>query len=183
MVGNAAATELRSRPFLERIRALGYGAALVAQDGMEWSTWDCWDEIDALFIGGSTAWKLGPYAAELAAVARSVGRWVHMGRVNSGQRWEHAAAIGCDSVDGTFVTYAPDANLPKILGWLRVREQAALIGDHRELYGPPECWDGGALYAAASEELRLIRAAGPVAVNAARRAESGSQLDLFGAAA
>ena len=59
VVGDAEATLTRSAPFLPRIRALGYPAALVAQDGL---TIDAcpWADIDALFIGGTTAWKLGP---------------------------------------------------------------------------------------------------------------------------
>ena len=27
--------------------------------------------------------------------------------------------IGCNTVDGTYVTNAPDKNLPRLLGWLR----------------------------------------------------------------
>ena len=44
--------------------------------------------------------------------------WVHMGRVNSQRRLRYAHAIGCDSVDGTYLTYAPDQNLRRLLGWL-----------------------------------------------------------------
>jgi hypothetical protein len=55
VVANHFATEDRSRPWLERIRDLGYPVAFVAQNYMEMSTWDLWDEIDCLFIGGDTA--------------------------------------------------------------------------------------------------------------------------------
>lgn len=118
VVGDFAATAERSRPFLPLIREAGYAAALVAQDGMEYTTWDCWDEIDALFIGGSTAWKLSDEVRNLAAVASSLGKWVHMGRVNSRKRLMYADAIGCDSADGTYLTFGPDKNLPTLLGWL-----------------------------------------------------------------
>lgn len=82
----------------------GLPLALVAQDGLElmprWLAL-AWPRIDALFIGGSTAWKLGPAAERLAAQAKVRGKWVHMGRVNSTRRIRYAASIGCDSVDGT----------------------------------------------------------------------------------
>ena len=117
VVGDAAATLERSLPFLPRIREVGYPAALVAQDGLE--NLDIpWGEFDALFIGGSTEWKLGPAAREIAAVAKREGKWLHMGRVNSRKRMRYAAAIGCDSVDGTYITFGPNINLPKVLSWL-----------------------------------------------------------------
>lgn len=126
VVGDAAATLNRSMPWLPRIRALGYPAAFVAQNGLE----DIdvhWDAFDALFVGGDTAWKLGPHARALVAEARARGKWVHMGRVNSERRLRYAAAIGCDSADGTYLAFGPDVNLPNVLAWLRgVNNQPAL---------------------------------------------------------
>ncbi|WP_159848543.1 hypothetical protein [Nocardia sp. CY41] len=119
VVGNHWATLARSRDMLPRIRDMGFPAGFVAQNFMEYCTWDPWEEIDCLFLGGDTAWKLGEEAANLAAVAASMGIWVHMGRVNSRRRYQYAAAIGCHSVDGTYLTYAPDANLPTVLSWAR----------------------------------------------------------------
>ena len=121
VVADGAATLARSLPMLERIRALGYPAALVAQDGLEHLNVP-WDAFDVLFLGASTAWKLGPAAAELAAQARRHGKPVHMGRVNSLRRLRHAVSIGCESVDGTFLAYGPDINLPKLLRWLRLAD-------------------------------------------------------------
>lgn len=118
VVADAAATLARSVPWLPRIRALGYSAALVAQDGLE-DLEVPWDAFDVLFIGGTTQWKLGRHARHLAEVARRRGKWVHMGRVNSARRYRYAEAIGCDSVDGTFLTFSPDRNLPELLTWLR----------------------------------------------------------------
>jgi hypothetical protein len=127
VVANHFATEARSRRWLQRIRDLGYPVAFVAQNYMELSTWDLWDEIDCLFIGGDTAWKLGGEAANLAAVAASLGKWVHMGRVNSEKRYRYAEAIGCDSVDGTYLTFAPDLNLPAVQAWTRTSDQLPLF--------------------------------------------------------
>lgn len=115
--GNHFATLARSRDMLPRIRDLGFPAAYAAQNLMDLDTWDPWDEIDCLFIGGTDAWKLGRSMATLAAVASSYGRWVHMGRVNSLKRYRYAAAIGCDSVDGTYLVQAPDKNLPDLARW------------------------------------------------------------------
>lgn len=117
VVADAAATLVRSTPHLPSIRTLGYPAAFVAQDGLEHLAVP-WESFDVLFIGGSTAWKLGPATAALAAEARRRGKRVHMGRVNSRRRWTYAEHIGCDSVDGTFLTFGPDVNLPELQSWI-----------------------------------------------------------------
>lgn len=123
---DAAATLDRSMPMLEKIRGAGYKAALVAQNGLENMT-PPWDDFDVLFLGGDTAWKLGPHARALTAEAKHRSKWVHMGRVNSLKRLTYADTIGCDSADGTFLTFGPDRNLPELLGWLRaVNDQRAL---------------------------------------------------------
>lgn len=117
VVGDAAATLTRSLPWLPRIRALGYPAAFVAQDGLE-NLVTPWDEFDVLFIGGSTDWKLSHHARALVREAKHRGKHAHMGRVNSRRRIRYAHAIDCDSVDGTFLAFGPDVNLPKILRWM-----------------------------------------------------------------
>lgn len=123
VVGDAVATLERSRPFLSRIRELGYPAALVAQDGLE--NLDVpWDEFDVLFIGGSTEWKLGEAARHLCGEAKRRGKGVHVGRVNSARRYRYAAAsyetggMGADSADGTILTFGPDVNLIRVRSWL-----------------------------------------------------------------
>lgn len=118
VVGDAVATLVRSEPWLPVIRQIGYPAALVAQDGLE-DLAVPWDTFDCLFLGGSTDWKLGQAARELAAAARQHGKWVHMGRVNSKRRYDYARSIGCDSVDGTYLVFGPDKNLPKLLSWMQ----------------------------------------------------------------
>lgn len=117
VVGDAAATLARSLPWLAPIRALGMPAAFVAQDGQE-NLPVPWGEFDVLFIGGSTTWKLGRHARALVREAKARSKQVHMGRVNSLQRLRYAEAIGCDSVDGTYISFGPDLNLPDVLGWL-----------------------------------------------------------------
>lgn len=116
VVGDAVATLADSLPWLPRIRALGYPAALVAQDGLELLDVP-WDDFDVLFLGGSTEWKLGQHAWDLTAEAKRRGKHVHMGRVNSLKRYAIAADMGCDSCDGTKLAFGPDINLPIVLGW------------------------------------------------------------------
>jgi hypothetical protein len=123
VVLNAAATLHRSVPMLERIRAAGYPAALVAQDGLERLAVP-WDTFDVLFLGGSTDWKLSPAAAQVVREATGRGLPVHMGRVNSRRRMRYAASIGCRSADGTYLAYGPDRNLPTLLSWLRPDDTA-----------------------------------------------------------
>lgn len=126
VVGDAAATLARSAPHLPAIRGLGYPAALVAQDGLEHLDIP-WDTFDVLFIGGTTAWKLGAAARSIVADAKTRGKHVHMGRVNSERRYRYAHAIGCDSVDGTYLVFGPDKNLPNVLAWVRTADQAAMF--------------------------------------------------------
>lgn len=74
--------------------------ALVAQDGQE----DLpipWSRIEAVFIGGSTQWKLGRHAEAVVKAAKAMGKWVHAGRVNTPGRFEYFEEMGADSIDGT----------------------------------------------------------------------------------
>lgn len=127
VVGEAQATLELSLPMLEPIREAGYRVALVAQDGLEHLEVP-WGGIDTLFLGGSTAWKLGEAAHELAAEARSRGLWVHMGRVNSLRRLRIARAMGCDSVDGTFLRWAPTENRARMAAWWAELERQPELG-------------------------------------------------------
>jgi len=122
VVGNAEATMDKSLPMFPLLRAEGYRAALVAQNGLE--NMDIpWDEFDCLFIGGTTEWKLSEAAYELAVEAENKGKWTHMGRVNSWRRLKAAAVSGYDSADGTYLVFAPDILLPKLEGWLKTLSQ------------------------------------------------------------
>lgn len=100
VVGDAAATLARFDLWEPTLHYLGYPVAFVGQDGQE-ALPVPWDRCEAFFIGGSTTWKLGPHAAALAVEARRRGKWLHMGRVNTGRRLRYAQAIGCDSCDGS----------------------------------------------------------------------------------
>jgi hypothetical protein len=129
VMGDAATTLGTSLPMLPRIRDAGYLAALVGQDGMTPGMVP-WDAIDTLFIGGTTAWKLGEAAAVLIRAAKARGKWVHVGRVNSEKRVRHFLRMGrgmVDSVDGTYVAFGPDINGPKAAKWMRMAQMQQVL--------------------------------------------------------
>lgn len=130
VLGNPDETWARSAPVLPILRAAGCRAALVAQDGLVDPDWDA---FDCLFVGGTDRWKLTEPAYRLADEARRRGKWVHLGRVNSGMRYAAAKASGAyDSADGNYVGFGPDINLPKVARWLaRGRAQISLWEDAR----------------------------------------------------
>jgi hypothetical protein len=118
----------------------GLPPALVAQDGLEhMGRWldMAWPRIDALFIGGSTGWKLGPAARALAREAKRRGLWVHMGRVNSIKRIAYAAEIGCDSIDGTGWMRWRNIRLPEGLLAVSAPPQQTLPGLDRDAISEP----------------------------------------------
>jgi hypothetical protein len=106
VVGDWAATEALYRQWQPMISARGFPVAVVLQDGVSVPVVP-WDTADALFVGGTTEFKLGTTARTIVAYGRSRGLWCHMGRVNTRRRYRYASAIGCHSVDGsTFSWYA-----------------------------------------------------------------------------
>ena len=120
------ATLERWREWGPMIERHGFTPAFVCQVG---ATPDNLPDAPVLFLGGTTEWKLGPVAWDI--VQRwSSERWVHMGRVNSRRRFDIARAAGCHSVDGTYLTFGPDKNLPLLLGWLRASEQSPMLWEN-----------------------------------------------------
>jgi hypothetical protein len=114
---DAAGTLAESLPWLARIRELGIPAAFAAQDGCD-ELGVPWDAFDVLFLAGSTEWKTGPVAEQLAREAKARGKTVHMGRVNSLARLRTAEWFGCDSADGTYLAFGPTKNLARLTDWL-----------------------------------------------------------------
>jgi hypothetical protein len=125
VVGDAVTTLERFREWEPIIHAAALPVALVAQDGLEDRAVP-WQDLEALFVGGTTEWKLGEPAAWLVREAKFRGRWVHMGRVNSWRRFEYAQAIGCDSVDGTMISRWTATHTPRVKRWLASFPQGQL---------------------------------------------------------
>ena len=59
--------------------------------------------MGGLFVGGSTEHKLGTMM-QWGALAKDVGCWLHVGRVNSAKRIEYCGIAGAQSFDGTGAT-------------------------------------------------------------------------------
>lgn len=125
VVADAAATLALYHEWGPYLRGRGYPAALVLQDGMSATTMP-WDDVDAVFVGGTTTWKLGFDARRIIHEANQRGLWVHMGRVNTLRRIQYARAAGCDSIDGSGWVRWIDRRLPMALRWFDEPFQPAL---------------------------------------------------------
>ncbi len=116
VVGDWHTTAARFEEWYDELAACWQPIGYVAQDGQP-ADQVPWRRIGALFIGGSTEYKLSAAAERLARQARTYGLWVHMGRVNSRKRFDYARQIGCHSVDGSKFSRWRDTWLPDALGW------------------------------------------------------------------
>lgn len=77
--------------------------ALVAQDGQE-NLPIPWEMIEAIFIGGTTQFKMSKSAVDIIRTAQAMGKWVHVGRVNDPTRWTYFENLKVGSVDGTGIS-------------------------------------------------------------------------------
>lgn len=111
------------------LREIGLPVALVLQDGAESFKWrgllvSRRDQYSAVFVGGSTAWKLSPEAFRLTREAHDHGKQVHFGRVNSLRRmlWiaraQKSGMAWCDTIDGGSAVRWGDTNIPKLIRWM-----------------------------------------------------------------
>lgn len=114
--GDAEATLERYPLLAAQVRRLGLTPALVAQNGLHsegrWLVAGHarvpWSQVPALFIGGSTDFKLGPDAMALIAEANRRHVWVHVGRVNTKNRFARFFWVA-QSADGTCLRFGPAA--------------------------------------------------------------------------
>lgn len=127
-VGDAYATRQLFSEWCAVVTDLGYRAAYVAQNGATCASIP-WDDIACVFIGGDTEWKLGHQAEAITREAKRLGKWVHMGRVNSLRRMQIAESWGVDSCDGTFLKFGPDLNVHRLARMLgAVNSEPSLFG-------------------------------------------------------
>lgn len=127
VVADGPGTLARFSAWLDATRQADKPVALVIQDGMTAADLP-WGEFEAVFIGGSSTWKLGPEAFRITQEAKERGYWVHMGRVNTHQRVRYAKAIGCDSIDGTSFSRYRDRWLADFLAHAAAPAQQLLPG-------------------------------------------------------
>ena len=126
VVGDATATLTMFDQWEPIIRRRGFPVALVLQDGM---TVDMipWDRIEAVFVGGSTVWKMSQEAHAIVIEAGRRGKRRHMGRVNTRRRIKLAKSWGCDSVDVTASARFSNTSLPWLLDHAAAHTQTHLI--------------------------------------------------------
>lgn len=126
VVGDHAATLQRWHRFAPWVRRVGFVPAFVCQDGCDAELIPA--DAGAVFIGGSTEFKLSHAAHRCVLEAKRRGLPSHMGRVNSLRRLRIAAQWECDSVDGTYLAFGPDQNLPRLMAWLNPDQQSMFGG-------------------------------------------------------
>lgn len=113
-LGSARRTLRQFRTWEPRLRDRGFKVALVAQDGLTHDQIP-WKDVDTIFVGGSTPYKLGPEVRAIIHKAVKLGKGRHMGRVNTPKRALYAQEIGCTSIDGSSFGRFPNKYLPPVL--------------------------------------------------------------------
>lgn len=104
VVGDCSATLAQFCIYRDMVK--GLPVAFVSQDGISKQAEQIpWTSFDCLFVGGSDAHKLGWEGRWIIEEAKTRGKLVHVGRVNSRKRilkfWQ------ADSWDGTTLSFAP----------------------------------------------------------------------------
>jgi hypothetical protein len=106
MVGNSKDTNLLFYRWYKYLD--GWPIAFVAQDGQELIKFPNKDLWQALFIGGTSRWKMSGAAISCIEYAKKLGKHIHIGRVNYYRRYKHFASIeGSENFtcDGTRIAY------------------------------------------------------------------------------
>lgn len=91
--------------------------AFVLQDGVK-NIEIPWRWIDAVFVGGSDAFKSSQECANAVKAAKMLDKWVHVGRVNTRARLEQWFGVA-DSIDGSGLCrfdHMLDAIVPMLKG-------------------------------------------------------------------
>jgi hypothetical protein len=100
IVGDAARTIELFDVF--KLRTNGLPRALVLQDGIQYVRIP-WDDLDAVFVGGTDQFKYSREAVNAAKTARMLGKWVHVGRVNTAARVRNWIGLA-DSLGGSGIS-------------------------------------------------------------------------------
>ena len=80
----------------------GLKRCLVLQDGIG-DFGIPWNQVDAVFVGGSDKFKTSHECMSAVKVAKYTGKWVHVGRVNTAERVKYWLGIA-DSIDGSGIS-------------------------------------------------------------------------------
>lgn len=126
VVGDAEATLALFGEWAEIVAQRALPVALVAQDGLDPADVP-WDALEAIFVGGTDAYKLGEAAAELVRLALERGKHVHWGRVSSLMRFRYVKSIGGHSCDGNIHNRWRDVYLDRNLAAAAAPAQGRLV--------------------------------------------------------
>jgi hypothetical protein len=124
VVGDAASTLARYVAWAEAME--GWPLAYVAQDGSE--HYDIPPSAAALFVGGTTQWKVSDAAAGVIQRGRAMGLHIHIGRVNWWKRYKHfRLMVGSEefTCDGTRTRFGGTAKT--LTAWAEYQERAPLF--------------------------------------------------------
>lgn len=99
VVADWNATLALAQIYLPLLRDRGLPSAIALQDGCDFQE-AMRLNTEAIFVGGSTEWKLANIE-NAVRYFKPVGRWVHIGRVNTAKRLSLCLRAGVDSCDGT----------------------------------------------------------------------------------
>jgi hypothetical protein len=80
----------------------GLPRALVLQDGIGNHRIE-WSKLSAVFVGGSDNFKISDEAFNACRTAKMLGKWVHVGRVNTASRVKNWLGLA-DSIDGSGIS-------------------------------------------------------------------------------
>lgn len=127
VVGDHEATLAKWHKYLGLIQEHGQLAAFVAQDGATVESLPWGRGMAAVFIGGTTRWKLGHEAARIIHEANRRGLWTHMGRVNTFRRMLYAQTLGVRSIDGSKHSQWSDTYLPPTLAFLAQLDRQRMV--------------------------------------------------------
>lgn len=100
IVGDARRTKELFDVYKYKVNEVPLG--LVLQDGIANVGID-WQQVAAVFIGGSDNFKVSGEAFAAAKTAKMLGKWVHVGRVNTAARVANWMGIA-DSIDGSGIS-------------------------------------------------------------------------------
>lgn len=126
VVADSVETARLWREWRPAIAGAGLRPALVIQDGLTVEDVP-WDEVGAIFVGGSTRYKLSETAAQIVGEGNRRNVWTHMGRVNTAKRLLFASAIGCRSIDGSSFSRFSKTHLPWALRLAKQRPLGSLL--------------------------------------------------------
>lgn len=100
IVGDARRTWELFQYFTRRTN--GLPRALVLQDGIANVPIE-WQWVSAVFVGGSDDFKVSRECMAACKAAKMLGKWVHVGRVNTPDRVKYWLGIA-DSIDGSGIS-------------------------------------------------------------------------------